>query len=249
MSKQINCEIIRDLLPGYAEGLTSEASNREVENHLNNCAECMKYYKQMNSDINIESEEHTDKIKDAFRRTKRMYVLNGVFWTMCILSILIPVVVDFCVNKYLSWSYIVLGGCIVGYSFVRILIFNKENKVRDLITVISLFICPYLYLIQFVVNKYFILQPVYWFKYLAMPIAISWILIFWADYFLCTKLRKNVYYKLSFISISIAIGSFFTDLAVFLNGYSMKEDNIIDYVIYFCMAVILFVFAKVKEKK
>lgn len=248
MNKQLECEIIRDLLPGYVEGLTSEASNREVEKHLKNCAECMEYYRQMNSDINIESEENTENIKNAFIKTKRMYILNGVFWTMCILSMIIPLIVDFCVNRYLSWSYIALGGCIAGYSLLRILIFNN-NKIRNSIGFISLYTLPYLYLIQIVVNKYFIPQPVYWFKSIAAPITISWIFIIWIDYFAFIKLRKNIFYKFSFISMSIAAGSFFTDSVIFLNGYYMKEDNVIDYIIYLSIAIGCLIFAKMNDNK
>ena len=45
MSKE--CEIVRDLLPLYAEGLTSEASNEFVEKHLKDCAECTQLLKDM----------------------------------------------------------------------------------------------------------------------------------------------------------------------------------------------------------
>ena len=40
----MKCEIIRDLLPLYIDGLTSIESNQEIEKHLKNCEECQKYY-------------------------------------------------------------------------------------------------------------------------------------------------------------------------------------------------------------
>ena len=40
----MKCEIIRDLLPLYIDGLTSKESNQEIEKHLKNCEECQKYY-------------------------------------------------------------------------------------------------------------------------------------------------------------------------------------------------------------
>lgn len=43
----MKCEIIRDLLPSYADGLTSRASNEAVEEHLEQCIDCRKYYKEM----------------------------------------------------------------------------------------------------------------------------------------------------------------------------------------------------------
>ena len=34
----MKCEIIRDLLPNYLDGLTSQASNEAIEEHLETCA-------------------------------------------------------------------------------------------------------------------------------------------------------------------------------------------------------------------
>ncbi|MDD2498630.1 MAG: zf-HC2 domain-containing protein, partial [Desulfitobacteriaceae bacterium] len=33
----MKCEIIKDLLPSYIDGLTSSESNLQIEEHLNNC--------------------------------------------------------------------------------------------------------------------------------------------------------------------------------------------------------------------
>lgn len=39
-----DCEIIKDLLPLYAEHMTSEKSNEMIEEHLNECEECRKQF-------------------------------------------------------------------------------------------------------------------------------------------------------------------------------------------------------------
>lgn len=46
----MKCEMIRDLLPLYIDGLTSKESNQEIEKHLKNCEECQKYYQEMTGD-------------------------------------------------------------------------------------------------------------------------------------------------------------------------------------------------------
>ena len=46
MSK-ISCEVIRDLFPSYIDGLTSEASNQAVEEHVAGCEECRKLLASM----------------------------------------------------------------------------------------------------------------------------------------------------------------------------------------------------------
>lgn len=44
------CDIVRDLLPSYAEGLTSEMTARSIENHLKSCAACSEALAAMQSD-------------------------------------------------------------------------------------------------------------------------------------------------------------------------------------------------------
>lgn len=52
----MKCEIIRDLLPLYADGLTSEESNQLIEAHIQSCSECAALAKGM-----CEPMEYTDR--------------------------------------------------------------------------------------------------------------------------------------------------------------------------------------------
>lgn len=61
----MKCEIIRDLLPLYIDGLTSKESNQEIEKHLKNCEECQKYYQEMTGDIDIFSVITNEEIEDV----------------------------------------------------------------------------------------------------------------------------------------------------------------------------------------
>lgn len=83
----MKCEMIRDLLPLYIDGLTSKESNQEIEKHLKNCEECQKYYQEMTGDIDnfsvITNEEIEDvnlikKIKKKNRR-KALGIFVGAF--------------------------------------------------------------------------------------------------------------------------------------------------------------------------
>lgn len=49
MRNEIVCELIRDLLPSYLEGLTSPASTEAIENHLQTCASCAQYAEDMDA--------------------------------------------------------------------------------------------------------------------------------------------------------------------------------------------------------
>ena len=41
MKNDLSCAVVRDLLPSFVEGLTSEETNRAVESHLSACPDCM----------------------------------------------------------------------------------------------------------------------------------------------------------------------------------------------------------------
>ena len=41
MKNDLTCAVVRDLLPSYVEGLTSDETNTAVERHLSACPDCM----------------------------------------------------------------------------------------------------------------------------------------------------------------------------------------------------------------
>lgn len=49
MSDKLRCEIVRDLLPSYVEGLTCEVTNQAVAEHLTGCPDCDSMAKRMKS--------------------------------------------------------------------------------------------------------------------------------------------------------------------------------------------------------
>lgn len=60
----IKCQIVRDLLPSYIDGLTSEESNAEIEEHLKNCQACKSEFDRMKEDIELE------KLSDSNKQVK-----------------------------------------------------------------------------------------------------------------------------------------------------------------------------------
>lgn len=55
------CKLVQDLLPNYIEGLTSEESNKIIEEHLKNCSECTKILENMKNDIGLKAKEQCKK--------------------------------------------------------------------------------------------------------------------------------------------------------------------------------------------
>ena len=69
MSKK-NCEIIRDLLPLYADGVCSELSKKTVTEHLAECRECAAELEKMNRKVSIEADRDISAIKKIKQRMR-----------------------------------------------------------------------------------------------------------------------------------------------------------------------------------
>ena len=70
------CEVIKDLLPSYIDELTSEASNRLIEEHLSGCEACRETLNSMKEKTpadTIEGKKELDFLKRTAERT------NGSF--------------------------------------------------------------------------------------------------------------------------------------------------------------------------
>ena len=57
------CEVVKDLLPLYEDGICSDESRKIVEEHLNECKECYAYYKKMQGEIEVVEECEMEQSK------------------------------------------------------------------------------------------------------------------------------------------------------------------------------------------
>lgn len=47
MDKKLDCAIVRDLLPSYVDGLSSDITNQAIEEHLGDCPDCAEALRRM----------------------------------------------------------------------------------------------------------------------------------------------------------------------------------------------------------
>ena len=85
---ELSCNIVRDLLPTYAEGLTSEETSQAVEGHLAGCKECSGILDNMKSDMSASlpkpaEKKHINFLKKLKGRTAR--VVLTVFTAIALL--------------------------------------------------------------------------------------------------------------------------------------------------------------------
>lgn len=93
----MKCCIVKDLLPGYIDGLTSKETNAEIEKHLADCIECHIIYEQMSAEIPEEilpEEKDVDFLKKWKIWIRRRYVIAAL--STCALLM----VLTFILGKY-----------------------------------------------------------------------------------------------------------------------------------------------------
>ena len=103
-----NCNIMRDLMPLCIDGAASDDSHRALSRHIADCDECLKYYREMQTDMTraLSARPTEDEVKQAMRlvaRKRRRRVLliilasaAGLFllWALLFWLTTAPIYVD-----------------------------------------------------------------------------------------------------------------------------------------------------------
>ena len=77
--KEINCNIIKDILPLYVDGVVSDDTKEMVEEHLEHCEECKKEVKLMKQEIYIPAEKEAHIIKGFKKRLRnKKIIISGL---------------------------------------------------------------------------------------------------------------------------------------------------------------------------
>lgn len=85
---EINCNVIRDLLPGYVDGLASEDSRALVQEHVETCESCRAALEAMRAPepVSAPEEKEIDFLKKNRRKNRRVLVwsLIGALALACL---------------------------------------------------------------------------------------------------------------------------------------------------------------------
>lgn len=111
-NKKIPCEMVQDILPLYIDKLTSEVTNREIEEHLADCETCSESKKRLGTTLEEESKRRQQEEKQEIdylkkvRRSGSKRVIASVFAAAAVF-LLVCVVKLFCIGSPTS-DYAVL---------------------------------------------------------------------------------------------------------------------------------------------
>ena len=126
-----NCDMIRDLLPLYQDGVCSESSRAAVEEHLAGCAGCTDYLASMRDSGIIEETMNTER-EDAISSQARFFkrrsaVVGAVFAGLFMLPVVICMIVGLATGG-ISWVLIVLAAMLIPVSLTAVPLLASENK-------------------------------------------------------------------------------------------------------------------------
>ncbi|MCD3418819.1 zf-HC2 domain-containing protein [Streptococcus equi subsp. zooepidemicus] len=99
---KISCEVIKDLLPLYQDGICSDESRKIVEEHLQSCDECRELLDNMNQTIDVSGnmdkyEEIADlkKLSKKWNRKMILSMLKGAFSALIMVAIVLIIIYSF----------------------------------------------------------------------------------------------------------------------------------------------------------
>lgn len=94
---KLKCEIVRDLLPIYADKLTSEVTAADIEDHLAECEECREIFENMQGEIPVKEADEKDKkqIKYLKKLNRRTLKITGIILGCIVL--IVGVIIYACV--------------------------------------------------------------------------------------------------------------------------------------------------------
>lgn len=93
MSEKLPCEMIRDLLPSYADGLTSEITNEAVENHVADCPDCKTALAFMREGEKKKEKTDEEKEIDFLKKTRRRKTQSVIIGVLSAVVILMAVII------------------------------------------------------------------------------------------------------------------------------------------------------------
>ena len=90
----IPCDVVKDLMPSYIDGLSSDTTNRMIEDHVAGCAGCTKMLQDMRGDTGIppipetEEKKELDFLKKNRKRNRMVLLLSIAGALVLIMAVL-----------------------------------------------------------------------------------------------------------------------------------------------------------------
>ncbi|MBD5530573.1 MAG: zf-HC2 domain-containing protein [Lachnospiraceae bacterium] len=128
---KLNCNVIRDLLPLYADQICSGESRELVDEHLAECGDCSALLRQMRSteiEIGLKSETENVLRRQASFFKRKSAAIGAIIAGIFMIPVLVCLIVNLASGAALDWFFIVLASLITAASLIVVPLMVPENK-------------------------------------------------------------------------------------------------------------------------
>lgn len=126
-----SCNIIRDLLPLYADGVCSEDSRKLVEDHISSCTECARMLGELKNNapaLGLMEEREGVIQRQEKRMRKRGFTAGMILSAIMMIPILVCFIVNIAAGHALDWFFIVLASLALFASLTVVPLMSGEHK-------------------------------------------------------------------------------------------------------------------------
>lgn len=127
----ISCDLVKDLLPLYHDGVCSGNSKQIVEEHLSECTMCKSLLAKIN-DTTVDNQlkrERDDVVRHHSQTIKRKSLIAGIsIASVMAVPIVVCLIVNLASGRALDWFFIVLTALMTAASLTVVPLIMEERK-------------------------------------------------------------------------------------------------------------------------
>ena len=128
---KVNCNIIRDLLPLYADDACSAESREMVDEHLQECADCTTVLERLKrseieDDLKVEKENVLEYGARKFRKLSA--TIGSTVSGVLLIPILVFLIINLTTGAGMGWFFIMLAGMALAASLIVVPIVVRQDK-------------------------------------------------------------------------------------------------------------------------
>lgn len=131
MDSNITCDIIRDLIPGYVDGVLSGAGTGIVKAHLEHCEECRGFYEELKADMDAGASEEELLVLNGFKkiekRTRRLKLASAAAFSLLVFFVMAVFLRVFVIGEPMETHLIQVSD----------VVYNEETEVLNIMGSLS----------------------------------------------------------------------------------------------------------------
>ena len=148
MNKELQCNIVNDLLPLYMDDLTSEETNSFIKKHLEECQNCQNEYRTFKAELSNSANRNNATKMQEIDYLKKINIYQKMNF---VLGAIISFLFGACIPVLKVGIPVLLNGAVPDYYLARLQIAWHIGLLK--MTVSGVIVCLIYMIIMFIIKK------------------------------------------------------------------------------------------------